>query len=214
MIEEYDVPILKHLTDVKLEYIENGFNIHFYFSANEFFTNEVLTKHYESEVEADEDAVFFEGSNYVAAEGTTIAWKQGKDVTVKMVKKKQKKKGKPGKPAEVRTIVSAEPQPSFFNYFASAEAIEDDEDDEEAQMRIEGRMMLDFEVRLLFKWWWRQWFWRLTLMMACLFFPCSSPTSSRRSLCPTPCSGSRAKPWITRSRTRTVRKQMIFFIII
>ena len=153
MIEEHDLPILKHLTDIALEYVEDGFKINFTFSPNEFFTNTVLTKSYESEVAADDDAVFFDGPSYVKAEGTTIAWNKGKDVTVKLVKKKQKKKGKGGKPAEVRTVVQAEPQPSFFNYFSAAELNEDDEDDEEAQMRLEGRMMLDFEVRVFLVGW-------------------------------------------------------------
>lgn len=172
MIEEHDLPILKHLTDIALEYVEDGFKINFTFSPNEFFTNTVLTKSYESEVAADDDAVFFDGPSYVKAEGTTINWNKGKDVTVKLVKKKQKKKGKGGKPAEVRTVVQAEPQPSFFNYFSAAELNEDDEDDEEAQMRLEGRMMLDFEVGFLF-------------FLFCLFFfprlggPAGGPVSVR-----------------------------------
>jgi hypothetical protein len=71
-------------------------------------------------------------------------------VTVKLIKKKQKKKAKGGKPAEVRVVVVPQPQPSFFNFFSAPENVElDDEeaDDEEAQMRLEGRLMLDFEVR-------------------------------------------------------------------
>lgn len=50
-------------------------------------------------------------------QGTEIAWKDGKDVTKKKVKKKQKnKKGGPNK-----TITKTVEQESFFNFFKTIE---------------------------------------------------------------------------------------------
>eukprot|EP00976_Prorocentrum_cordatum_P023144 472104-Prorocentrum_minimum.AAC.2 len=47
------------------------------------------------------------------AEGTEIKWKAGKNVTVKVMKKKPKKGGKNAKP-----ITKTEPCESFFNFFS------------------------------------------------------------------------------------------------
>jgi hypothetical protein len=47
-------------------------------------------------------------------EGTEIGWKAGKDVTVKVTKKKGK--GGKGK-GPAKTIVKEEPLPSFFRFF-------------------------------------------------------------------------------------------------
>lgn len=45
-IEEHDEPVLKALTDVRLEFAEgcDGYKISFHFAPNEYFENEVLTK--------------------------------------------------------------------------------------------------------------------------------------------------------------------------
>ncbi len=62
-------------------------------------------------------------------EGTEITWKAGKDVTVKVTKKKGK--GGKGK-GPAKTIVKEEPLPSFFRFFDSpdlehgADATEED----------------------------------------------------------------------------------------
>ena len=47
------------------------------------------------------------------AEGTKIEWKSGKDVTVKIMKKKPKKGGKDAKPQ-----IKTEKIESFFNFFS------------------------------------------------------------------------------------------------
>ena len=47
------------------------------------------------------------------AEGTKIDWKTGKDVTVKIMKKKPKKGGKDAKPQ-----IKTEKIESFFNFFS------------------------------------------------------------------------------------------------
>jgi len=54
----------------------------FYFSENEWFTNTKLTKIFESVGEVTKKS-----------SGDQILWKEGKNITVKIVKKKNKKKG-------------------------------------------------------------------------------------------------------------------------
>uniref|UniRef100_A0A673KEA5 Nucleosome assembly protein 1-like 4a n=1 Tax=Sinocyclocheilus rhinocerous TaxID=307959 RepID=A0A673KEA5_9TELE len=50
---------------------------------------------------------------YCIFDQTNIDWHKGKDVTVKIVKKKQKHKGR----GTVRTVTKEVPQDSFFNFF-------------------------------------------------------------------------------------------------
>ena len=68
MVEDYDIPILKHLEDVKVVLNEKpmGFILKFYFSPNEYFQNSVLTKEYEMNCALDEaDPFSFEGPEIV-----------------------------------------------------------------------------------------------------------------------------------------------------
>lgn len=68
MVEDHDIPILKHLEDVKVILNENpmGFILEFYFSPNEYFQNSVLTKEYEMNCTLDEcDPFSFEGPEIV-----------------------------------------------------------------------------------------------------------------------------------------------------
>jgi len=61
MIQEADEPALEALTDVTLTFSEKepmGFTLHFHFSPNDNFTNEVLTKTYELKCEPQEDEPF------------------------------------------------------------------------------------------------------------------------------------------------------------
>merc|ERR1719150_41979 len=54
MIQEADEPALETLKDVTLTFSEKnpmGFTLHFHFGANDFFTNEILTKTYELKCE-------------------------------------------------------------------------------------------------------------------------------------------------------------------
>lgn len=81
-VREQDEPIFKSLTSVRFfKGQENGKEtqtFEFKFSPNEYFTNEVLNKK------------FFMNDDDTAnqSEGTEIQWKEGKNVTVKVVKKK------------------------------------------------------------------------------------------------------------------------------
>lgn len=119
-IQEHDEPILAHLTDVKVRLTSQpmGFTLEFHFSPNDYFTDSVLTKHYELKSEVDpEDPFSFEGSEISGSKGCEIHWKKGKNVTVRSVVKKQKHKAK----GNVRTVNKEVPNDSFFNFFSPPE---------------------------------------------------------------------------------------------
>ena len=59
---------------------DNNLKINFTFSENEWFTNTILTKEFE-----------LEGDEIKRSFGGDINWKEGKNITVKIVKKKGKK---------------------------------------------------------------------------------------------------------------------------
>jgi nucleosome assembly protein 1-like 1 len=143
MIMEHDEPILQKLTDVSVTFSEKpmGFTIHFFFAANDYFTNTELTKEYEMKCKPDEEDPFgFEGPEIFKCKGCTINWKSGKNVTVKTVKKKQKHKSK----GNVRTVTKTVKNDSFFNFF-DPPAIPDDP---EAEVDGETQELLtaDFEL--------------------------------------------------------------------
>merc|ERR1712036_33747 len=116
MVQEADEPLLHKLTDITVTFSEQpmGFTLHFYFAPNDYFSNSVLTKEYEMKCEPSEDDPFsFEGPEIFKCKGCTINWKEGKNLTVKTVKKKQKHKSK----GNVRTITKQVKNDSFFNFF-------------------------------------------------------------------------------------------------
>merc|ERR1719433_995629 len=116
MVQEADEPLLHKLTDITVTFSEQpmGFTLHFYFAPNDYFSNLILTKEYEMKCEPSEDDPFsFEGPEIFKCKGCTINWKEGKNLTVKTVKKKQKHKSK----GNVRTITKQVKNDSFFNFF-------------------------------------------------------------------------------------------------
>ena len=116
-IQEHDEPILAHLTDLKIKNSlkPKGFTLEFHFSPNEFFTNSVLTKHYDLKCEVDpEDPFSFEGAEISKCKGCEINWKKGKNVTVRQVTKKQKHKTK----GTSRSVTKQVQNDSFFNFFS------------------------------------------------------------------------------------------------
>jgi len=142
MVQENDEPVLELLEDVTVT-LNNpmGFVIHFHFKENEYFTNKVLTKEYEMKCEPMEDEPFgFEGPEIFKCKGCTIDWKKGKNLTVKLVKKKQKHKNK----GNVRTITKQVKADSFFNFFDPPSVPDDPtaEVDEETQAILTA----DFEI--------------------------------------------------------------------
>jgi nucleosome assembly protein 1-like 1 len=89
MITERDEAALKHLVDVRMEYLDVlGFRLIFEFAPNEFFTNKTLTKTYYYQNEMGYGGDFI----YDHAEGSKIDWVPGKDLTVRIEAKKQRNK--------------------------------------------------------------------------------------------------------------------------
>lgn len=65
------------------------FVLEFYFEFNDYFINLVLIKIYKMKLELDKvDFFFFEGFEIVDCDGCIIDWKKGKNVIVKIIKKK------------------------------------------------------------------------------------------------------------------------------
>jgi nucleosome assembly protein 1-like 1 len=89
MITDRDEAALKHLTDVRMEYLDRpGFRLIFEFEENEFFTNKTITKTYFYQEENGYGGDFI----YDHAEGDKVEWKTGKDLTVRVESKKQRNK--------------------------------------------------------------------------------------------------------------------------
>jgi nucleosome assembly protein 1-like 1 len=115
-IQEQDEEILKHLTEVEVKTSKDPmmFTLYFHFSPNEYFTNATLTKEYTLKCEPNPKEPFdFEGPEIVSCKGCKIDWKQGKNVTVKLIKKKQKHKQK----GATRFVTKEVKADSFFNFF-------------------------------------------------------------------------------------------------
>lgn len=126
LITEEDENALKALTDIKMTHLpgtESGFKLTFTFGENEHFTNKELTKtyYYQDEVGYSGDLV------YDHAEGCTIAWKEGKDLTHKIETKKQRNKNT----NQTRTVKRSVPVESFFNFFSPPTPPKDGEDEED-----------------------------------------------------------------------------------
>lgn len=91
MITDRDEGALKHLTDIRMEYLDKpGFRLIFEFDENEYFTNKTVTKTYFYQNESGYGGDFI----YDHAEGDKINWKEGKDLTVRIEQKKQRNKSK------------------------------------------------------------------------------------------------------------------------
>lgn len=89
LIEEKDEGALKHLTDIRMEYLEKpGFRLVFEFAENEFFSNKLITKTYIFQEEMSYGGEFM----YDRAEGDKIDWKANRNLTVRVDSKKQRNK--------------------------------------------------------------------------------------------------------------------------
>ena len=108
-----DVDCLDHLTDVTCTNFPDGtgFELHFHFSPNPFFTNKTLSKRYEVPNLLTEDEPILKNVT-----GTIINWKANQSLTYKEVTKKQRKKGGPNA-GQIRTITKKERTESFFHFF-------------------------------------------------------------------------------------------------
>lgn len=91
MITDRDEVALRHLTDIRMEYLDKpGFRLIFEFADNEYFSNKTITKTYYYQNESGYGGDFI----YDHAEGDKINWKEGKDLTVRIESKKQRNKSK------------------------------------------------------------------------------------------------------------------------
>jgi nucleosome assembly protein 1-like 1 len=91
MITDRDEAALKHITDVRMEYLDcPGFRLIFEFAENEFFANKTINKTYFYREESGYGGDFI----YDHAEGDKIDWKAGKDLTVRIESKKQRNKSR------------------------------------------------------------------------------------------------------------------------
>lgn len=143
IIEDHDEPILEHLEDVRCRLADDAdqmsFCLEFEFSDNNYFTNKTLTKTYKLQNTIDEDdPLGYEGPEIISCSGCKIDWKEGMNVTEKIVKKRQKHKGR----GTVRTIEKKVLNDSFFNFFNPPEV----KDNEELDSDTEALLDSDFQI--------------------------------------------------------------------
>ena len=113
------------------------YQLEFVFRPNEYFSNSSLVKTYWL---ADTDEI-----EVLRSEGSTIHWKEGKCLTMRIVRKKRRNRGGRG----MRTVTRQERCDSFFNFFAPPKPPSegsDGEDDDGAQERYEEEIEIDGEV--------------------------------------------------------------------
>eukprot|EP01118_Nematostelium_gracile_P016015 TRINITY_DN654_c1_g3_i1.p1 TRINITY_DN654_c1_g3~~TRINITY_DN654_c1_g3_i1.p1 ORF type:complete len:445 (+),score=185.12 TRINITY_DN654_c1_g3_i1:81-1337(+) len=166
MITKEDEKALKYLVDIRCrplddkEFSSESFIIEFEFkSDNPYFNQTILSKtYYLTEDEKLGD------TNYERMEGTEIDWKDGKNLTVKLVKVQQgggKRGGRGGrggrrggKQGGGKTITVEEPCESFFNIFKSDVAAAfgiTDEDEEEMGGDLQELFEVDYEMAVSLK---------------------------------------------------------------
>ncbi|KAK3410815.1 hypothetical protein EUGRSUZ_J02850 [Eucalyptus grandis] len=138
-ISDRDEGALKYLKDIKCSKIDKpkGFKLEFFFDANPYFKNSVLTKTYHM-IDDDDEPILEK------AIGTEIEWYPGKCLTEKLLKKKPRKGSKNAKP-----ITKIEKCESFFNFFNPPEIPDDDEDDEldeDAAEELQNLMEQDYDM--------------------------------------------------------------------
>ena len=93
LITDRDAGALKHLIDLRIEYLPSsepkpGFKLIFEFSPNEYFENDMLEKTYVYREEVGYSGDFV----YDRAIGSDIKWKEEKDLTKEFEIKKQRNK--------------------------------------------------------------------------------------------------------------------------
>lgn len=119
-IQKEDEEALKHLIDIKVNLNDDlSYELNFYFEANEFFENPVLTKTYYVKCELDDEFPFsFDGPEIHKSTGCEIQWKDGKNLTAI-------------KSDDVEPPLKCFQNSSFFNFFSpptfSPEAPESEE---------------------------------------------------------------------------------------
>ena len=145
-IKERDEACLSALCDVQTGKLEGededgdemvGFYLRFYFKENAYFTNKCIEKRYHMEDDS-EDAVL----NYIVCDD--IDWKPGKNLTVKVLRKKPK----PGAKNQ-KQITKTEPCESFFTFFYPLEVPDEDDQGnmtEEEVEELQEQMENDYAI--------------------------------------------------------------------
>jgi len=158
MITDEDEKVLEHLIDLKVVPVgeEGGpsFSLEFSFASNEFFNESTLSKVYHLKEEKDLNEVVLE-----KVEASPLTWKEGKNVTVKLVTKQQKvggkggrggKRGGKGGKQQTKTITVEEPVASFFNFFQPPD--EDEfEGEEDGEEELQAILEDDYEMGIMIK---------------------------------------------------------------
>lgn len=176
LITDRDESALKHLIDIRYEYLNDvaeqdgkpGYKLFFDFSPNEHFTNETLTKTYIYQQEVGYSGDFV----YDCAVGTDIKWKEGKDLTREFEIRKQRNKSEPyisiaqseryltvmQGTNRTRLIRKALPTESFFNFFSPpkplseeilADLSEDEADEAEEKLELDYQLGEDFKDKII-----------------------------------------------------------------
>ena len=140
-IFEHDHPILKKITKIEQGFVEKNkldFTITFHFAPNDYFENTSMT------------ATFVVDSDEVVEKiiGCDVKWKEGKNVTEKLVKKRKKNK----KTGKHENIMKAEEVDSFFNLFKSIDSTVEDKNQTEEEkdltlMRLQERNQIAMFIR-------------------------------------------------------------------
>lgn len=140
MITDRDEAALKHLIDIRMEYLDKpGFRLIFEFAENEYFSDKTITKTYFYQNESGYGGDFI----YDHAEGYKINWYPGKDLTVRVEAKKQRNKNT----KQTRIVKKSVPTESFFNFFSPPKPPTDDADPEDdVASDIEERLELDYQL--------------------------------------------------------------------
>lgn len=131
-ITDKDEEILKFLQRIEghKNEEETNLSIKFFFSENPWFSNTEIIKEF-----------LLEGDDIKKSYGDAIQWKEGKNVTVKIVKKKQKNK----KTGEKKVSTKEVRQESFFHFFDPIDLDDDDDDKEEEDDEATDQMVEELE---------------------------------------------------------------------
>ncbi|KAJ3438904.1 hypothetical protein M0812_14919 [Anaeramoeba flamelloides] len=143
LIMEHDEYALRYLDDLRVKLLKNnpGFSLHFFFSPNPYFENEVLTKVYHlSEEIGMTNNLFLERT-----EGTKIIWKSDKQLNIEIeeITKRSVSTGK------CKTYRKKKPCKSFFNFFKGLQITEFDREDD--IFEIQTQLEADFEIGNIIK---------------------------------------------------------------
>jgi nucleosome assembly protein 1-like 1 len=144
-INKNDTKVLSHLKDITSEMKETGsFTVNFYFNANPYFDNEVLTR--EFIVDSDKQTI-------TKIVSTKINWKS-EEVNPTVEKKTKKIKNK--KKGDTKTVTKYEEVDSFFHFFKdydinNKKEQDDDEDEEGEDMNEEEIIEEEHDLGLFIK---------------------------------------------------------------